>query len=458
MIPLKKIAKGFLAGAFLSAAVACTPSQSPEPQPNESLEENAEWMLGVMALVRDVHVDGKNSADGRKMTVDALNGMLQGLDPHSRYLTAEEYKAETESDSGVFGGVGIEYAMENGLIQVGATIEGGPSERAGIQSDDIITHIDGKPVQGMGRGDVSAALRGHPGTNVQVTVSRPGVANPFDVKITRAVIVAKQVKYDVIGNDIGYVRLTGFSNDKAADEVREAINAIQKRLGDKVKGYVFDLRNNPGGLLIEAVRISDHFLDADKVVVKSRGRTEGSNYDLKTGVAGDITGNKPVIVLINEGSASASELVSGALQDHRRAKVLGTQSYGKGSVQSVIELKNGDALAVTTALYYTPNNRSVQNIGITPDILFVPKTPAAPGETLRREADMPHTLKPEAGSNRGTRSGESCTALSENTPVQGLPKALVLRNKKADEMLLCAIDNLRGTSQYTVTQPLPKGP
>lgn len=452
MIPFKKVVKGFLAGAFLGAAVGCTPHQAAD----NSLEAQAPLMLGVMDLVRQVHVDGDNAMNGRKATVDALRGMLQGLDPHSRYLTAEEFQAEEAGNASEFGGIGVEIATEGKFLRIDGTIEGGPSVGAGVKAGDLITHVNGKSLEDMEPGEAIRTLRGRPGDDVKITVTRDGAVKPLEIMITRAIIEAKQVRYDVIGNDIGYISLSHFGNDKAADEVRDAVKAIEARLGNNVKGYVLDLRDNPGGLLIEAVRISDHFLDAGKVVVSSRGRTKENNYDMATGVRGDITGNKPLIVLINGGSASASELVSAALQDHKRATILGTQSFGKGSVQSTYQLKNGDAVAITTALYYTPGGRSVQNVGVTPDILFVPKTPEA--RAYQREADMLNSLKPKAGSNSEVREQAQCTARVENTPVQGLPKVLVLHNKKADEMLLCAIDNLRGGAQYTVTQPAPKGP
>lgn len=491
-----KKTRSFLASAFLGAATALSgacaslsetpapapapvpaPVPAPEQAPKASLREQAPELLGILDMISRVHVDEANATDGRKAMIDAINGVLEGLDPHSHYFTAEEYKAFNEGQSGEFGGLGVELNREGKLLKVVAPIEGSPAERAGIQSGDIITHIDGQSVYAIGIENTSKKLRGAPGTTVDLKIMRKGVEKPLDITVTREIIKTPVVKFAKIGSDVGYVKLAHFSYVKTradgtplrdwtgrmaedgASLVRDAILAMKKEMGPSAAGYILDLRNDPGGMTTQAVDVADHFLDAGKTVYTMRGRVAGANGTYKTRIPGDITDGKPLIVLVNEGSASASELVAGALQDHNRAVVMGTRTFGKGTVQQLRPMDNGEALKITIAQYYTPLDRSVQGKGITPDIEFKALAKDELAEMRLREADMPHSLGNTKGNAEDNRTRATCSPANENTPVAGLPKILIDRAGKADDMALCAIETLRGRQDLTRTVPVaPKGP
>jgi len=305
--------------------------------------------------------------DDKKMVENAINGMLTSLDPHSSYMNAEASKDLNETTKGEFGGLGLEVTADKEAIKVIAPIDDTPAAKAGIMAGDLIIKVDGKSVRGLNLTDAVDKMRGKAGTQVKLTLLRKGVTKPINMSLTRAVIKVKAVKYRVEDGDIGYLRITQFTG-RAYEDLARAIADIQAKVpAGRLKGYIVDLRLNPGGLLNQAVAVSDVFLNKGEVV-SIRGRNPGDiiRYDAR---AGDLTRGKPVIVLINGGSASASEIVAGALQDHRRATVLGTQSFGKGSVQTIIPLGDDNgALRLTTALYYTPSGRSIQGKGITPDI------------------------------------------------------------------------------------------
>ncbi|WP_102830074.1 S41 family peptidase [Bartonella bovis] len=305
--------------------------------------------------------------DDKKLVENAINGMLSSLDPHSSYMDAEKAKDMRDSTKGEFGGLGIEVTMEKNLIKVVSPIDDTPASKAGILAGDIISKIDGKEVNGQTLNEAVNKMRGAVGTPITLTIIRSGVDKPLEIKIIRDIIKVKAVKYR-IENDIGYLRLIQFSEQTFVN-LKAAIKDIQSKIPqDNLKGYVLDLRLNPGGLLDQAVSVSDAFLNKGEIV-STRGRKKGDvmRFDAKQG---DIINGKPLIVLINGGSASASEIVAGALQDHRRATILGTQSFGKGSVQTIIPLGDDNgALRLTTALYYTPSGTSIQGTGITPDII-----------------------------------------------------------------------------------------
>ena len=312
-----------------------------------------------------VRADYVESPDEEKMIEAAINGMLASLDPHSRFLNLEEFKDMQTRTRGEFGGLGIEVTMENGYVKVVAPFDDTPAARAGIVANDLITHIDGEQVQGLSLEEAVKRMRGAVGSPIKLRVARENVKDPLELEITRELIRIQIVRHRIEDN-VGYVRITSFS-DTTYEMMEKAIRDIQSKVPEAdLKGYVLDLRNNPGGLLDQAKIVSDGFLESG-MIVSTRGRVENT-ASRDNATAGDLTKGKPVIVLINGGSASASEIVAGALQDNARAVVLGTRSFGKASVQTVFPLSGNVALKLTTARYYTPSGRSIQAKGISPDI------------------------------------------------------------------------------------------
>lgn len=313
-----------------------------------------------------VRADYVEEVSDKDLIEAAVNGMLTSLDPHSNYLDKKSFQDMQVHTRGHFGGLGIEVTMEHGLVKVVSPIDDTPAYRAGIQPGDYITHIDGEAVLGLTLGEAVEKMRGRVNTDITVTISRKG-KDTFDVKITRDVIKIISVRSRVEDGDVGYIRITSF-NESTNSGVKKAIKKIEKEAKDKLIGYVIDLRNNPGGLLDQAIDVADIFLDKGEIVsTRSRHPENTERYNAKPG---DFANGKPIVVIINNGSASASEIVAGALQDHRRAILIGTRSFGKGSVQTIIPLQNtgAGAMKITTARYYTPSGRSIQAKGIDPDI------------------------------------------------------------------------------------------
>lgn len=300
-----------------------------------------------------------------KILEGAISGMLSSLDPHSAYLPPESFKEMEEHTTGEFGGLGMEVGMEDGFVKVIAPIDDTPAQRAGVQSGDLIIKIGDKPVKGMTLNEAVKLMRGKPGTQIKLTIVRKGGAKPVVLMLTRAVIKVKSVKQHLLPDGVGYVRISQFQIRTGSDLVN-AIEKLEAENGGELKGLVLDLRNNPGGVLQAAVQVSDAFLN-EGLIVYTKGRIKKSQMRFEAH-QGDILNGKPIVVLINEGSASASEIVSGALQDQHRALIAGRTSFGKGSVQTLMPLNNGGAIKLTTARYYTPSGRSIQNEGITPDI------------------------------------------------------------------------------------------
>jgi carboxyl-terminal processing protease len=329
----------------------------------------------------------------------AIQGMVSGLDPHSSYMDSRAYGDMQVTTKGQFGGVGIEVTQEDGLIKVISPIDGTPAAKAGIKSGDKIAAIDGVSIMGMALNDAIDKMKGREGTKVTLTVLREGEKKPFDVTLQRAIVSVDADTWRREG-DVGYIRLPGF-NEQTAEGLEKAVRDLKKQIGPGIKGYVLDLRNNPGGLLDQAIQVSDDFLNNGEVV-STRGRhpEDTQRYDAK---AGDITDGKPVIVLINAGTASASEIVSGALQDHKRATIVGMTSFGKGSVQTIIPLGDGGgALRLTTARYYTPSGHSIQAQGIIPDIAVAQGDEANIPKIARpSEADLPGHLVGEPVAKKG---------------------------------------------------------
>jgi carboxyl-terminal processing protease len=347
-----------------------------------------------------VRADYVEEVTDQQMIESAIQGMLSALDPHSSYLNANSFRDMRVQTKGEFGGLGIEVTMENGLVKVVSPIDDTPAFRAGIEAGDLITHLDSEPVMGLTLNDAVEKMRGPVDSDIILTIRRAG-REPFDVSITRAVIKITSVRSRTEGK-IGYLRITTF-NEQTSPGLASAIKKRKEDIGEELIGYVLDLRNNPGGLLDQAIEVSDAFLDQGEIV-STRGRDpdDAQRYNARPG---DLAEGLPVVVLINGGSASASEIVAGALQDHRRAIVLGTTSFGKGSVQTIIPLRGNGAMRLTTARYYTPSGRSIQGTGIDPDIVVeqarIEKVESGP---QRREADLRGAL--DNGNGNGAPDAE----------------------------------------------------
>ena len=362
----------------------------------------------------------------------ALDAMMASLDPHSRYLNPDELRETQLATKGEFGGLGIEVTLEDETLKVIAPIEDPPAFAAGIKAKDTITHLDGDPIKGKTLTYAVGRMRGKPGSEIRLTIAREG-ASPFDVTIIRAVIKVKSVRWQTEGN-VGYIRVTGF-NENVEINVEKAMADISLKTGARLKGIVLDLRNNPGGLLMESVALSDLFLDKGRIVsVLGRGGPESDR--VYTARSGDLASGLPMVVLIDGGSASASEIVAGALQDHRRATVMGRRSFGKGSVQTITPLSMEGALKLTTQLYYSPSGRAIQARGVEPDILFSVKDEEA-AKDGRHEADLAGALPAVSASPAHSRI---VVDEKECPPVAN-------KNEKADHQLGCAIALLSAESQ-----------
>lgn len=384
-----------------------------------------------------VRTDYVEKPDDSKLVEAAISGMVTSLDPHSRYMNDKAWREMQETTHGEFGGLGIEVTMEDGVIKVVAPMDDTPAAKAGIMSGDLITHINDEAVQGLTLEQAVNKMKGPVNTTTRLKIFRNGTEQPIDVSITREVIQVRPVRYHTDGGDIGYIRITDF-NEQTTEGLRKAITDISKQIPpEKLAGYVVDLRNNPGGLLDQAVSVSAAFM-ARGEVVSTRGRTpeETQRFTARTG---DLIKGKPLVVLINGGSASASEIVAGALHDHKRATLIGTRSFGKGSVQTIIPLGAGKgALALTTARYFTPSGRSIQAMGITPDIQVLQDVP----DELKARSE----IKGEA-SMRGHLSAEG----AEQTGSQ----SYVPPNEKDDKALGAAYNLLRGVT-VNAEVPSPK--
>jgi len=327
---------------------------------NSSIYKKIDLFGEVLEKINEEYVDEVDQSKGMDA---AINGLLQSLDPYSAYMTPESFEGMQTETSGKFGGLGIEVGMESGVIKVISPIDNTPASKAGLKAGDYIVKIDGIQVQGKSLMDAVDLMRGLVGSSIEITVRRRGVKKALIFNITREIIQVQSVKSELIDNNIGYIRLTSF-NENSSDQIKKRVEKLNKE--KNLKGYILDLRNNPGGLLSQAIKISDFFLENGEIVsTKSRKVLENRKWFAKKG---DIIGGKTLIVLINYGSASASEIVAGALKDHKRAIILGENSYGKGSVQSIIPLKNRGAIRLTIAKYYLPSGKSISKIGVTPDI------------------------------------------------------------------------------------------
>ncbi len=337
--------------------------------------------------------DYVEAVSDKKLLEDAIKGMLAGLDPHSSYLDAEQYKGLKEGTTGQFGGLGIEVTMENGFVKVVSPIDDTPAQRAGMKAGDLIVRLDEKPVKGMSLADAVKIMRGNPGDDILLTVIREGADAPLKITITRAIIKVKSVKNRMLAPGYGYVRISSFQS-RTGQGVIDAVNKLKAENGRELKGLVLDLRNNPGGVLNAAVEVSDAFLEKG-LIVYTEGRIKNSKMRFNA-APGDVVNGMPIVVLINAGSASASEIVAGALQDHHRAIIMGEKSFGKGSVQTILPTGSDAAVKLTTARYYTPSGRSIQAEGIDPDVLLARvKLESLEAVAFKpvKEADLSHHLE-----------------------------------------------------------------
>jgi carboxyl-terminal processing protease len=394
----------------------------------------------IFERVRSRYVD---KPDDAKLIESAINGMVSGLDPHSSYMDAKSYRDMQVQTRGEFGGLGIEVTQEDGLVKVVAPIDDTPAARAGILAGDVITHLDGEPIQGMTLNQAVDKMRGAVNTKITLRITRKGADKPIDVTLVRDVVRVHSVVSRVEGTDIGYIRISSF-NEQTSDGLKKAIADITTQIPpEKLKGYIVDLRNNPGGLLDQAIAVCDTFLEHGEIV-STRGRDdeETQRFDAHPG---DLINGKPLIVLINGGSASASEIVAGALQDQKRATILGTRSFGKGSVQTIIPLGSGNgALRLTTARYYTPSGRSIQALGITPDIEVLQDVPedvkkSTTSTEIKGESSLRGHLKAEGEERSGSQ-------------------AYVPTNSKDDKALQTALSLLRGIKTNAAFPVGPNGP
>lgn len=374
---------------------------------------------------------------------NAIQGMLSSLDPHSSYLDADDFQDMQVQTRGEFGGLGIEVTMENGFVKVVSPIDETPAYKAGVEAGDYITHLDDEPVLGLSLSEAVDKMRGKVGVPLKLTIVREGADDTLDIKVVRDIIKIQSVKNRVEEEDVGYIRITTF-NQNTMPGVEKAIKEIKKEAGENLIGYVIDLRNNPGGLLDQAISVSDAFLDRGEIV-STRGRKE-DDTKRDNSTPGDLTDGKPLIVIVNGGSASASEIVAGALQDHRRAIIIGEETFGKGSVQTIIPLPGHGAMRLTTARYYTPSGRSIQSEGIEPDIYVEQAKLESLGNGFKRtrEGDLRGALDNDSKVKNKSKEKKKIKSLGTDSK-EGDEEE---EEKPADYQLTRAIDLLRGVVLY----------
>ena len=431
--------------AGLLAFTLSVPATALADEKGEDTRQNTYELLTLFGDVFErVRKDYVEEVSDEDLLEAAINGMLTSLDPHSSYLSSKRYKDMQVQTRGEFGGLGIQVTLDKGVIKVISPIDDTPAFRAGIEAGDLITHLDKEPVSGLSLNEAVEKMRGRVGTDIVLTVIRKGT-EPFDVTITRAVIKIESVRSRLEG-DIGYMRVTQF-NERTETGIKKALETFKKEKSDSLQGLVLDLRNNPGGLLDQAIAVSDAFLDKGEIVsTRSRRAEETQRFNARPG---DLANGLPIVVLVNEGSASASEIVAGALQDHRRAVILGTKTFGKGSVQTVIPLARRAAMRLTTSRYFTPSGRSIQSVGIEPDIYVEQaKLEALTPRSSRREADLRGALD-NPGENGKTEEAEGEDNKEGDDPSTA---------KRFDFQLERALDLLRGIAIFgkPATPPMTK--
>jgi carboxyl-terminal processing protease len=429
---MRKYVRMFLAFAVLAAGftMVSLARDSSTPDSNSVFYQQLDRFGEVLERVRSDYVEKPEDA---KLIESAINGMFMALDPHSSYLNPKQFRDIQAQTQGEFGGLGIEVTMEDGVIKVVAPLDDTPAARAGILSGDLIVALDKEQIQGLTLEEAVEKMRGPVNSVISLTVMRKGMDDPFDVKIVRDVIHIKPVRYNA-EDDVGYIRITSF-NEQTTRDLQKAVETLRNDIGPKLKGYLIDLRNNPGGLLDQAVSVSDAFLDDGAIVeVKGRKPEEMQRANAKPG---DITDGQQLVVLINGGSASASEIVAGALRDHHRAAIVGTRSFGKGSVQTIIPLGSHGALKLTTARYYTPAGQSIQAKGIEPDAFVEQKLP----DDLKKASEKAQS----EASLRGHLKGED---EENNSQEVGGTSSYVPQEKDKDVQFHYGLDLLRGIKSF----------
>ena len=428
-------ALGGIATATIVTTQVAGPLIAQEADNNASVYEQLDLFGDIFERIRGQYVEEVDSSD---LIEAAINGMLTSLDPHSSYLSPDDAADMRVQTRGEFGGLGIEVTQEEGFVKVVSPIDGTPADEAGVEAGDFITHVDGESVLGLNLDEAVEMMRGPVGSEIIITIAREGETEPFDITIVRDTIKLTAVRTRTEGDTV-VLRVTTF-NDQTSPGLQEGIKEQIEEAGgiENINGFVLDMRNNPGGLLTEAIRVSDFFLDKGEIV-STRGRNLGDG-DRFNATPGDLAQGKPLVVLINGGSASASEIVAGALQDHRRAIVVGTKSFGKGSVQTVMPLRGDGAMRLTTARYYTPSGRSIQSLGVSPDIIVEQPRPVEVTEEeeernrSRSEADLRGSLNNDSLSEDEIKQIEADRARAED--------AAALREE--DYQLAYAIDILTG--------------
>ena len=431
------VSLGLVGGILISLQLSAVAERSAAPLPIDELRSFTE----VYGRVKNDYVE---SVDDKELIEEAINGMLSGLDPHSAYLNEEAFKEMKVGTQGEFGGLGIEVSMEDGFVKVVAPIEDTPAWNAGLKSGDLIIKLDESNVKGMTLNDAVKLMRGKPGTDIVLTIVRKGEPQPQTITVTRDIIQIQSVKYRMLEEDYAYFRVTQFQ-EHTGEKLGQAIEKLFAENEGPMKGMILDLRNDPGGLLTASIGVSAAFLQKDKLVVYTEGRTNDARMRMYArpefyarGPKGDYLANVPeaaktvpMVVLVNGGSASASEIVAGALQDHRRAVIMGTQTFGKGSVQTILPLGNGTAIKLTTARYFTPSGQSIQAKGITPDIIVEDATIETKESSplMRKEADLKNRLdNPQGGDGSEAQEVETtdASASSEEPADYQLGQALNL--------------------------------
>lgn len=412
----------FLGVAAWSATAGKAAENEPGSAGNEALYKHLDLFGKVIEEVRAHYVD---KTDDRKLIESAVNGMVNSLDPHSSYLSPKQLKDMQVETRGEFGGLGVEVSMEDGAVKITSLMENTPAEKAGLLVGDHITHLNGKDIRGLPLDEAVEKMRGPVKTAVHLTVVRAGRPAPFDVKVIRDTVRVNPVKYNA-EDDVGYIQIKSFS-EQTNEGVKRATEKLMADIGPRLKGFIIDLRNNPGGLLDQSIAVADAFLERGGIVI-TRGRNQEETQRANAR-PGDLANGKPIVVLVNGGSASASEIVAGALQDHRRAKVVGTRSFGKGSVQTIIPLNENGALRLTTARYYTPSGRSIQAKGIEPDFVV--------------EEELPEELRKNSGSG-GEASLPGHLKNDPNVDEESGSSGYVPKDREKDKQLHFALDLLRG--------------
>ncbi|KEJ90480.1 S41 family peptidase [Sulfitobacter donghicola] len=435
---LMAAAGGTVAGVLATTQIAA-PLLAQEAAKTENVYEQLDLFGDIFERIRAQYVE---EVDSGELIEAAIDGMLTSLDPHSSYLSPKDAAKMREQTRGEFGGLGIEVTQEEGFVKVVSPIDGTPADEAGIEAGDFITHVNGESLLGLVLDEAVELMRGPVGSEIVITVVREGESEPFDVSIVRDTIELTVVRSRTEGDSV-VLRLSTF-NDQTYPKLEEQLKEKVETAGgmDAINGFVIDLRNNPGGLLTQAIKVSDAFLDEGEIV-STRGREadDGERFNAKLG---DLAEGKPIVVLINGGSASASEIVAGALQDHRRAIVIGTKSFGKGSVQTVMPLRSEGAMRLTTARYYTPSGRSIQSLGVSPDIVVAQPPRRAESE---EEEDTPVRRSRSEADLRGSLNNDSLTEDEVNQIMEDREKAEEAAElREEDYQLAYAIDILKGLS------------